>query len=95
MSGILPERVRHRSTKAEFSCQFLDYFRLKERQCNFNRRKIASTGWIDTRVARQMLAALHDYHDLGADRLAYPYFHWPLWYAFALDCWLTETTEGG
>jgi len=87
MRGLLPEMVRRRQDKAEFS----------ETLFRAVRRIIASTehtpwceklGWIDGNRIRILHREMERLHSVG-DR-AYIRLVWPLWMVCALDVWLDD-----
>ena len=85
MRGVLPEVVRQRQDKAEFSETL---FRAVRRISMSADRKpwCERLGWIDGNRLRTLQREMHRLHSAG-DR-AYIRFVWPLWMVCALDIWL-------
>lgn len=88
MKGILPENIRTRLTKAEFSAMTVRLFERVGGARFFDHLTIAERGWVDSaiasRVARERLA------DYAGSNL------WPLTNAFAIEVWYNVIfREGG
>jgi asparagine synthase (glutamine-hydrolysing) len=78
MTGLLPERVRQRRTKARFDRVFIDTFNRLGGERLFETMALETQGWVSARRMRQ----------LCRERLAtYPSNLWPLWTAFAIELW--------
>jgi len=91
MEGILPELIRQRRDKAEFSeTLFRALARTRaEMVCDASFRY---SGWIDgnqVQIMRKEMERLHDDGDEG-----YILRVWPLWMVWALDLWSQGLPRG-
>ena len=91
MLGVLPEVVRQRQDKAEFSETL---FRAVRRISMSEEHKhwCERLGWIDGNRVRNLQQEMERLHSAG-DR-AYIRFVWPLWMVCALDMWSNDRHSG-
>jgi len=87
MRGTLPESVRTRTTKAEFSGAFVRIFNEVGGESLLDGLKIAQVGWVDElrlkAMARERLAKF------GRANL------WPIWAAVSVELWYRATYDAG
>jgi asparagine synthase (glutamine-hydrolysing) len=85
IKGLVPESIRNRRSKAEFSPHFLKAFEAIEGSAMLANLSIAKLGWLDveklTSIYIQMLERYH-----RGDR-AYAGQMWLLWPVFAIEFW--------
>lgn len=91
MRGLLPEAVRTRLTKAEFSAAFFDALRAPGIAELFATSRLGEMGWIDGKslqdyYSRAMLSYAAEGIRYGADGNAR--YLWQLWNAVGLELWL-------
>jgi asparagine synthase (glutamine-hydrolysing) len=89
MKGLLPERIRTRTTKADFSHVFADVLTSFGGRGFFNHLAIEAMQWVDGGRIRLMydeLARLYARHDNR-----YITWTWPLWSVVGLECWFRAT----
>jgi len=89
MKGLLPETIRTRTDKSEFSDVFLRAMSKLDSASAFRSMHINSLGWLDNTRVRDMCARLDRWHP-GAPVGPLPV--WPLWMIFGVDRWLACTT---
>lgn len=88
MQGLLPETVRQRLTKGEFSPVFAAAFRALGGQRFFDSLAVVSWGWVDEQAVRSMCRdMMQDRRDGSADSVRYL---WPLWMIAGIELWLTS-----
>ena len=86
MKGLLPESVRTRLTKAEFSQTLLRLFDRVGGANFYDHLTIGERGWVDSDLARQ----------LAKVRLSDPRSNlWPLMNAFAIEVWYNTVFHDG
>jgi asparagine synthase (glutamine-hydrolysing) len=88
MRGLLPESVRTRPTKAEFSEVFVHALRMSgaaERKDFFHSLKIAAAGWVEPAELRAMFDRMNDLHARGDE--GYTALVTPLWASIAMEEW--------
>lgn len=86
MKGILPESIRLRLTKGEFSATFLRLFDRLGGANFYDHLTIAENGWVDSDLAR----------DFARKRLSDPSSNlWPLINAFAIEVWYNVVFRDG
>jgi asparagine synthase (glutamine-hydrolysing) len=86
MKGILPESIRLRTTKADFSYIFAEVFKLFEEGRLFDSSAIESMGWIDVnRVNQIKKMTLEAYTESDT---AYISHTWKLWMILGIELWL-------
>jgi asparagine synthase (glutamine-hydrolysing) len=91
MKGLLPESVRLRGDKGEFSSLFLDAFAAIGGQAFFDDLELARRGWVDATETRLLYRRLGDTIPAGSD--VYSTFAWPLWMIAGLEMWLRANQE--
>jgi asparagine synthase (glutamine-hydrolysing) len=87
MKGILPESIRTRQTKAEFSETLVRLFDRVGGADFFDRLTIAERGWVDSQLVRK--AAREGFGDYANSNL------WPLMNAFAIEVWYNTVFHNG
>ncbi|MGH8598434.1 MAG: asparagine synthase-related protein, partial [Gammaproteobacteria bacterium] len=87
MRGTLPESVRTRTTKADFSGAFARIFNEVGGESLLDGLKIADVGWIDE--ARLKAMARERLANFRRSNL------WPIWAAVSIELWYRTTYEGG
>jgi asparagine synthase (glutamine-hydrolysing) len=85
MRGVLPELVRQRQDKAEFSETLFRAVR-RVRSSAGHKLSCERLGWINGNRARTMQREMEQLHSAGDP--AYIQLVWPLWMICALDIWL-------
>ena len=89
MRGYLPETIRQRRTKAEFSDimakAILTHARL------FDSLEIASLGWVDGKQIRKMFQKMARLYADGD--LEYIEYEWPVWRTIGLEIWYREVVQ--
>jgi asparagine synthase (glutamine-hydrolysing) len=86
MRGFLPERVRERLGKAEFSHVFVRALQAQGGERLFASLAIASLGWVDGKQVLRMyrhMAQLYSWGDGG-----YITYVLPLWMIFGIELWI-------
>jgi asparagine synthase (glutamine-hydrolysing) len=91
MRGLLPETVRRRLTKADFSHTFPDTFQAIGGENIFDSLTIVSIGWVDERKVREMYQQMMHLYRLGDEQ--YPENTWPLWNIFGIELWFKEAFQ--
>jgi len=89
MKGLLPESVRTRTTKADFSHAFADVLTTLGSRGFFDHLAIEAMQWVDGGRIRLMydeLARLYARHDNR-----YLAWTWPLWMVVGIECWFRTT----
>lgn len=90
MRGLLPETVRTRLTKAEFSAPFFDALRAPGIPELFAASRLAEMGWVDRKVLQECYSmTMRSY---AADGIKYgpdgnTDYLWQLWNAVGLELW--------
>lgn len=85
LRGLLPESVKQRRDKADFSYAFADALRTQGGEQFFSSLAIASLGWID---GAQVLGMYRQMVKLYAHADArYLKYVWPLWMVFGIELW--------
>jgi asparagine synthase (glutamine-hydrolysing) len=87
MSSLVPEGVRRRQSKAEFSHSFVDAFRALGGARLYESLAIAAEGWVDGPRVRRMYAEMERLHARGD--AAFMRYVWPLWMIFGIELWFT------
>ena len=93
MRGLLPETIRQRLTKADFSHVFVEAFQALGGECLFDSLTIASMGWVDGAQVREM------YHEM-TQRYArrdtgYISYVWKLWMILGIELWFNTVFPNG
>jgi asparagine synthase (glutamine-hydrolysing) len=85
MQGLLPETIRQRLTKADFSHVFAEALQAQGGEGLFDSLTIASMGWVNGERLSGMyreMAQLYAGGDLGYTR-----YLWLLWLAYGIELW--------
>ena len=88
LHSLLPDKVRNRSDKAEFSYFFGQTFLLPEFEKNMTELKIADNGWIQKEALLESFRKAQD-HFTHSPAQSYNKI-WQLWFAFAIEVWYTS-----
>lgn len=92
MQGILPESVRTRTSKSDFSHLYVDDLRRAGARGFFDRMSTVRIGWVD---GGKLASAWQGLRDLrNPDEHACRNLIWPLWMAFAIELWYKIAIEG-
>jgi asparagine synthase (glutamine-hydrolysing) len=83
MRGLLPEKVRSRSDKADFMHFFVDALRLVGNE--FYASPALNLGWLDKGKMESMFRELLECYTPGSD--ARPVHGWTVWMAYGLGLW--------
>ena len=90
MTGLLPESVRQRRTKAEFSLAFVQALRDVGAEAPFGSLTLETLGWIDGSRCRDMYRR---FVHLSEERDEYLPNVWPLWLILAMELWVTTVVQ--
>ncbi len=92
MRGLLPETVRQRLTKANFSEPFFRALQRPDVKELFSRPlRIESMGWVDGKQLREAYwGTFEALAELGMNSRAAYHYLWPLWAAVGLELWLNH-----
>ncbi len=93
LRGILPEPIRRRQSKAEFSWFFAEQLERQAGAALFDRLEIAAQGWIDAKRAQDMYSRAFALS--RAVEGGYTPFLWPLWMIFGIELWFRSEFGGG
>jgi asparagine synthase (glutamine-hydrolysing) len=85
MQDLLPETIRQRVTKADFSHVFAEALQAQGGEGLFDSLTIASMGWVNGERVREMYRELSQ-HYATSDR-GYARYVWPLWLACGIELW--------
>ena len=85
MQGLLPETVRLRLTKADFSHVFAEALQVQGGERLFDSLTIASMGWVNGARVHEMYRELSQLYAKGDRR--YTRHVWPLWLAYGIELW--------
>lgn len=92
--GLLPERVRQRVTKAEFSTVFTETFEVLDAGALLDSSVCISNGWVNRAAVREMCRHVEQHFE--GDTGDWFRYLWPLWMVVALEIWhravLAEST---
>lgn len=91
MNGLLPESVRNRNTKADFSHIFLQALRSQGGARLFESLQTEQLGWINGEEIRRMYRRMENDYRIGNQR--YASSTWPLWMVYGIELWLRALTE--
>ncbi len=87
MRGLLPDSVRQRSSKGDFTSSFQDAFRLLGGEAMFDSLAIAAQGWINEEQARQMLRLELNTSACIQQREGCISQCYPVWMIAGIDLW--------
>jgi len=85
MRGLIPEMVRLRHSKADFSHVFPKAFQKQGGECLFDSLKIASLGWVDKSQVLVMYRSMLQLYE--SSDLRYTTYMWSLWMVLGLELW--------
>lgn len=88
MRGMLPETVRQRTTKAEFSTIFLQTLRSLGGSHFFDSLQAADRGWVDADKIRRAYASMEAGATNNPDSA--PSGLWSLWMVVGIELWLRQ-----
>jgi asparagine synthase (glutamine-hydrolysing) len=91
MKGLLPESVRNRTTKADFSHTFVQALRMQGGARLFESLQTEQLGWIKGEEIRRMYGRMED--DYRAGNQQYTTATWPLWMVYGIELWLQALAE--
>ena len=89
MRGILPETVRQRTTKAEFSTVFLQTLRSLGGSRFFDSSQVAARGWVDADKIQRAYATMESGATNNPDSA--PSGLWSLWMVVGIELWLRQS----
>lgn len=89
MRGLLPERVRQRSSKADFSHSVVQAFQARGDESVFDSLATASMEWVDKERIRAIYRQLVQLYARGDEE--YAEHMWPPWMIFGIDLWYKMT----
>lgn len=93
MRGLLPEAVRQRLTKADFSHLHPKAMHLQGGERLFDSLTIVLLGWVDRERVRQMYRHMAARFARGGED--YTTYMWPLWMIFGIDLWFKTVFVSG
>lgn len=93
MRGLLPETVRQRLTKADFSHVHPKAMHAQGGERLFDSLIIASLGWVDRERVRQMYRHMATRFAQGDED--YTTYMWPLWMIFGIELWFKTVFVNG
>ena len=85
LAGFLPETVRQRRTKADFSHLFAEALKALGGERLFDSLAIMSMGWVDGVWVRRMYQQMTQLYARGDE--GYARHVWPLWMVFGIELW--------
>jgi asparagine synthase (glutamine-hydrolysing) len=85
MRGLLPESVRRRVTKADFSHVFTESLTGPETERQFSSLAISDAGWVSGATARSNYQRMMNLYRAGDAR--YAGHVWPIWMIFGIETW--------
>jgi asparagine synthase (glutamine-hydrolysing) len=88
---LLPEAIRKRHDKAEFSYFFGKVFSSKAFIETTTHSVMAKKKWIDEDILKEML--IKKCQAFNANRNYQGSYNWEIWFAYAIEVWLKETIE--
>jgi asparagine synthase (glutamine-hydrolysing) len=90
MRGVLPETVRLRDTKANFSTPFVDALLHKLSDGDVDKLEVVRRGWVDGRWLSDCVSVYRQWNNQGR-RQPFPVQPLaPVWSAVTMDLWLTR-----
>ncbi len=93
LRDVLPEAVRTRTTKADFSHLFADTFRAMGGEYAFRSLGIAEKGWVDGEGAAALFLGLME--DEKEGNLERSRRMWPAWMILSLEIWYRSSVRIG
>jgi hypothetical protein len=88
MTGILPEVVRQRRSKAEGSSHLFRALEATGGALFFKELNIERLGWVNGGLIRNMYEQMADLYN--KQDFAYRSYVWPLWITLSLELWYRE-----
>ncbi len=88
MRGLIPEKVRTRRTKADFSHLFPQAYLVLHGERIFNSLAVAEMGWINGAQASKMYQEMAQLYAAGDER--YTAYTWTLWMIFGVELWFRK-----
>jgi asparagine synthase (glutamine-hydrolysing) len=92
LRGLLPESVRRRTDKADYSCLFADALEAMGGAVFFGNLVAARRGWVEPREVLALHRRMRARFEAGDE--AYGDDAWKLWMIAGLDIWLRSLEEG-
>jgi asparagine synthase (glutamine-hydrolysing) len=93
MRGMLPESIRARPDKSEFSKMYEDVLEAHGGEAAFASLASAEAGWVDAARTREL------YREMTSRRArrdnSYLALLWPLWMVLGLEHWLRTVSKSG
>ncbi len=86
MRGLLPESIRQRTTKGDFSVSFENAFRVLGGSAMFDSLAIEATGWVNGGRVRRMIRELQSNACIVGKKECISH-NYPLWMVFGVDVW--------
>jgi asparagine synthase (glutamine-hydrolysing) len=87
MTGLIPDSVRTRRGKADFSHVFYDELNAQGGLCLFTNMAVQDLGWADAGRLRAMYEEVDAWYQSGKDSRPLGAV-WPLWLALSVERWL-------
>jgi len=91
MKGLLPESVRNRRTKAEFSHTFAETLQTQGGSILLDSLLTEEFGWVQGGQVPSMYRAMIDLYSKGNSQ--YADYIWPLWMIFGIELWLSTIVD--
>lgn len=88
MRGLIPEIVRQRETKAEFSHLFIKAFQAMNGEHLLNDLALDSMGWVNQSQAQSFYRQMMHLHAAGNE--SYTEYSWTLWMILGLELWFRK-----
>jgi hypothetical protein len=88
MKGLVPESIRMRRSKAEFSHIFANAIERSGGESFFSSLEIASRGWVDTKELKS--AAAYFVNGYRSGNRHYNDYAWQLWAVLGIELWFRE-----
>lgn len=88
MRGIIPEKIRTRRTKADFSHLSPQAYQVLDGERIFNSLAVAEMGWINAAQALRIYQESAKFYAVGDDR--YMNYTWTLWMVFGVELWFRK-----
>jgi asparagine synthase (glutamine-hydrolysing) len=88
LTGLLPEEVRSRTDKSEFSYFFGQAFLLPAFEKRMNELTISANGWIDKEKILESYRRTQQFFRIDPTKPCNRI--WPIWFVFATELWFTS-----
>jgi asparagine synthase (glutamine-hydrolysing) len=89
--GIIPERIRQRTDKADFSHTFPEALKAQGGEDLFKSLKSASVGWVVEEKVRATYKQMKMLYEAG--NAEYVCHNWPLWMTFGIEMWFSGCSK--